>query len=252
VLFELGLGERVVGVTSFCKYPPEAERIREVGGYLDPNYEAITALRPDVVVLRKEFGEAEKRLEGAGIRTIVVDHKDIEGIVESFGIIGRECGAVARAGEIAADLRARMELIRGRTEGGATPKVMVCVEREMGSGTISGVIAAGRDGFYDELIRIAGGVCAFRDTGIAFPSVSTEGILNADPDVIIEFVPDLEERNLDEETVRKDWQALEGVSAVRAGRVHVLTEDFMVIPGPRFVRIIEELAGIIHPEMEWE
>ena len=251
VLFELGLGERVVGVTSFCKYPAEAEGIRKVGGYLDPNYEAIAVLRPDVVVLREEFEQAKNRLEGLGIRTVTVDHNGIEGIVESFGIIGRQCGAAARAREIAADLKARMEHIRRKTEGQPRPTVMICVERQMGSGSITGVCAAGSDGFYDELIRIAGGVCAFEETGIAFPSVSTEGILNADPDVIIDVIPDLEERNLDEGTVRKDWLGLSGVSAVRNGRVHVLTEDFMVIPGQRFVLIIEKLARIIHPEMEW-
>ena len=72
-LFELGLGDRVVGVTSFCKYPEEALNLPKVGAYLDPNYEAIVALTPDLVILRKEFEEAKMQLEDLGIRSLTVD-----------------------------------------------------------------------------------------------------------------------------------------------------------------------------------
>ncbi len=249
-LFELGLGDRTVGVTTFCRYPPEAEKIDKVGGYLDPNYEAIVALKPDLVILRKEFEEAEEKLEGLGIRTLIVDHNNIDGIIESFIRIGRSCGAGTRAKQIVADLKTRMNSLREKTSGQLRPKVLICIEREMGTGSIRRVCAVGKDGFYNEMIRIAGGTCVFEETGIAFPKVSIEGILRADPDIIIDIAPNLAGLNLDEDTVLKDWQMISEVAAVKNNRLHVMTQDFMVIPGPRFIIIIEELAKIIHPELE--
>ena len=250
-LFELGLGERVVGVTSFCKYPEEALKLPKVGAYLDPNYEAIVALTPDLVILREEFEEAKMQLEDLGIRSLTVDHNSIEGILDSFTAIGKQCGAEPRAREVVEDIRDRMTKIKEAAGELPRLKVMVSVEREMDTGSIKGVYVAGRDGFYDEMIRTAGGVSAFEDTGIPFPNVSMESIMRADPDIIVDIVPNLEQRDLDEAAMKRDWQKLSEVAAVKNGRVYVLTQDFMVIPGPRFILVIEEFARTIHPEMEW-
>jgi len=250
-LFELGLGDRVVGVTSFCKYPEEALNLPKVGAYLDPNYEAIVALTPDLVILRKEFEEAKMQLEDLGIRSLTVDHNHIEGILDSFTAIGKQCGTEPRAREVVEDLRDRITRIQEATIGLPKPKVMVSVEREMGTGSIKGVYVAGRDGFYDKMIRTAGGVSVFEDTGIPFPNVSMESIMRADPEIIVDIVPDHEQRDLDEAAMKRDWRKLSEVAAVKNGRVYVLTQDFMVIPGPRFILVIEEFARIIHPEIEW-
>ena len=251
-LFELGLGDSVVGVTTFCTYPPEAQKIDEVGGYIDINYEAIVALRPDIVVLLKQQVDAATCLGLLGIRTIAVDHTSVEGILDSFITMGTVCGAGSRGEEIAADLNGRMRIIARKTRGLSRPKVIVCVERARGAGVVSAAFVVGRDGFYERLIRIAGGECAFAESKTGFPMVDAVDILMADPDIVIEMAPRLEGTGLDRRSIRKDWEWLPEVSAVKNNQVYVFSEDFMVIPGPRFILILEELARLIHPEVEWD
>ena len=109
------------------------------------------------------------------------------------------------------------------------------------------ITACGRGGFYDELIGLAGGVNAF-DRPIAFPATSPEGVLAANPDVIVDLWPDLKERGLDAESVRRLWSSLPGIKA----RISVVGEDYAVIPGPRVVLLLEDLARAIHPEAAHE
>ena len=129
---------------------------------------------------------------------------------------------------------------------------MVSLGRNMGSGRMEDVYIVGRDGFYDEMIRMAGGVNVFDGGSIKFPTVSAEGIMRLNPEVIIDMVPDLADAGLSEEQVAMEWQSLAGVDAVKNGRVHVLAQDYVVIPGPRFILILEAMAHAIHPELAWE
>ena len=91
-LYALGLGDRVVGVTQFCQYPPDVKDKARVGNLLDPNFEAILALKPDLVIAIEEQSPAVEKLSRLKVETLVVNHKTIEGIVESFRDIGRVCG----------------------------------------------------------------------------------------------------------------------------------------------------------------
>src|SRR3954470_481013 len=88
VLFELGLGDRVVGVTRYCVFPPEARAKPQIGGYYDPNYEAISAARPDLAVVLPEHAEIRKELEHLGLKVLTVDHTSVQGILASIQLIG--------------------------------------------------------------------------------------------------------------------------------------------------------------------
>ncbi len=246
ILFALGLGDRVVGVTRYCDYPPEALSTEKVGGYYDPNYEAMVSLRPDLVILLPEHAEPREQLARLGLRTLVVDHTSIPGILASITTIGETGGAELRAAEIVGDIEARMERVRRNVEALPPSPVLICVGRTMGTGSLDEVYVAGNDGFYSEMLAAAGGVNAYvGDTG--FPIVSTEGILRMNPEVIIDMVPDLEAEGWSKEAIRKEWDTVSGVGAVKNGRVHVFADDFVVIPGPRFVEIVEKMARVIHP-----
>ena len=127
------------------------------------------------------------------------------------------------------------------------PRVLVCVGRNMGSATIDEVYVAGRGGFYDEMITLAGGTNAYQDN-LAFPLITGEGLLRLEPEIIIDMVADLPEKGLSEAAVLKQWDSLADLQAVRDKRVFLFTEDFVVIPGPRFIQILEKMAAVIHPE----
>ena len=104
-LFALGLGDRVVGVSDYCKYPPEVNRLPRLGGLYNPNIERIVELRPDLAVLLREHHELAEKLARAGIGTLTVDHASVAGILDSFEKIAGRCG-VPEAGK---ELRARSE-----------------------------------------------------------------------------------------------------------------------------------------------
>lgn len=250
VLFALGLGDRVVGVSRYCSYPPEARTKAQVGGYLDPNYEAILALRPDLVVLRCENEQFVKSFRELGLQLLLVDHDSVEGVLDSMTAIGRRCGAEAEAKKMVADIQAQIHRITERTAGLDRPRVLVVAERTLGTGKIQNVYVTGASGFMNRMILLAGGKNACSDTTAGFPVVSGEGILRMNPQVII----DLDVCNkskaggLTPEEILRDWQQLPDVDAVRKGRVHLVNDDFAFIPGPRFILLVEKFARLIHPE----
>jgi len=250
ILFMLGLGDKVVGVTRYCTYPSEARSKPKVGGYYDPNYEAVRALTPDLVIMLPEHEEPRQNLGRLGLNTLVVDHRNIAGILDSITVIGQVCGKEQGAEEAVRDLRARMEHIQKITSGLPRKRVLVCIGRDMGSEKIGDIYITGRNGFYNSLILLAGGLNAY-DGNAAYPIVSKEGIICINPEVIIDMVPDLEGRDRDMRAVLNEWKSMTAVDAVRNNHVYVFGQDYTVIPGPRFIRVLEEMARVIHPEADW-
>lgn len=247
-LYALGLGDRVAGVSRFCKYPPEATEKPKVGGFLDVNYEALASLKPDLAILLPEHEEVKKHLESLGIPTLTVHNRVVREILDTVTTIGKTCGTEARADSLVRDMESRLEAVRKHTEGRPKPRVLLVVERKVGGGTPGAVYAAGTDTFYDELIELAGGVNAYRGPAIAYPEVALEGILRLDPEIVVDIIPTLAEQGISPEAARADWNGVPSLRAVKSGRVHVMGDSYAVIPGPRFIRMLEELAGIIHPE----
>ena len=247
ILFALGLGDNVVGVTRYCKYPPEACGKMQVGGYLDPNYEELLRLRPDLVVMLTVHTAAVERLRQLGINTLMVDHAAIPGIVGSIMTIGNACGAARRAEAMVLEINARIDRLRNMTNGRGRPRVLVSVDRN--TDAFSSVYIAGKKTCYDEMISIAGGVNAYTSATAAYPAVATEGICRMDPQVIIDLVPDLEKRGKKREKILAQWNSMAGVEAIKKGRVYLFEQDYTVIPGPRFIALLEDMARAIHPEL---
>jgi iron complex transport system substrate-binding protein len=249
-LFELGLMDRVAGVTRYCDYPPEALAKTKIGGYYDPNYEAIVALKPDLIIMLTEHEDPKQHLAKLGFDILAVDHRDIQGILRSIETIGTACGVEPKAESIVKDIRERMEYVRRKTAKLRSPRVMVSIGRNMGSGTLEDVYISGKDGFYDEMIRLAGGVNAYEGS-VAFPAISNEGIIRMNPEVIIDMVPDLEEQGWDVNRIYKEWNEAYPVDAVRNDRVYVFSEDYVVVPGPRFILLLEKMGRVMYPEVNW-
>lgn len=246
ILFAIGAGDRVVGVSRYCRYPAEARSRRAVGGYLDPNYEAIAMLEPDLVVLLPENDAVREYLDELGIGHVTVDNKRIEDILDAVEILGLRCGAAERALTLASNLAARVDSVSRRAAGLDRPRVLVSVEREVGAGVVREIYAAGRGGIYDQLVEIAGGVNAYERERPAFPIIAAEGILELDPDVVVDMVPDTDGTGVDAAAAAADWNGLPGFGEGR--RVYVVSDDYAFVPGPRFVRFLEDLLLMIHPE----
>lgn len=250
-LFALGVGERVVGVTRYCDFPAEAAGRTIIGGYLDLNFEAVVGLEPDLVIGIRDSADAIERLTRLGLATLEVDQHNVAGILHSIATIGEVCAVGDRAVVLADEVQGRIDEVRRRTAGGQRPRALVVVDRAAGTGTITAVWAAGPSSFYDELLELAGGDNAIEIDFVVYPEVSAEGLLTIDPDVILEVTAELDNRGLDRQTLRVDWDNLSTLRAVRSGRVYILDQEYMVIPGPRVARIVEQFARALHPDVDW-
>lgn len=250
VLFALGVGESVVGVTRYCRYPPEARDRVILGGYLDPDFERLVALDPDLVVLARYRGHEglHHRLSALGFRTLVVPNETIEDILTSIRSIGEHTGRSARAAEILADMSRRLERLRKRIGERPRPRVLVCIDRQVGTGTLREIHAAGSATFYDEILRASGGRNVCERSGIRYPRLSPENLLDLDPEVILDLVPRDRHNGLSESRLLSDWDALGDLAAVESGRVYLIEEDHAFIPGPRIVLFLETVASLLHPE----
>ena len=242
-LFTLGLGDRVVGVSRFCKYPPEAAEIAKIGGVLDPNIEAIVALKPDLAIMLHGNKAICPALERLGIKTLMVNHKTISGILESIPAIGQACGRESAAKHMADDLRDRIERVRQKAGKHGRPGVLVSVIRNVGTGRLEDVYVAGQDKYFDEMIATSGGRNVFGDQPVRYPVVSNESIIEANPEIIIEILPNL--GSLDKKTAIDDWRQLSNVDAVAAGNIFCLDADYASVPGPRFILLLEKMAELI-------
>lgn len=240
VLFEAGAGSRVVGVTSYCLFPREVLALPKVGGYLTPSYEAVVALQPDLVVTLAEHADVEPKIRALGISILRLDHRSLDGIVRSIEQVGERCGTASRAKQAADALRQTLAGAKGFAAG-ARPRVLICFGR---AEDFRRLTAAAPGTIHDDLITHAGGVNVLASPGIAYPTLSAEGVMRLDPDVIIEF----SSSGPDAAALRRQWNRLDSVRAVRNGRVYVFTGEFLSVPGPRFARLTETIARSIRGE----
>jgi iron complex transport system substrate-binding protein len=247
-LYALGLGDRVVGVTRDCHFPPEVEDKVRVGGYFDPNFEAIVTLRPDLVVLLEEQSQSLPGLAKLKLETLTVCHKTVEGIIESFRTIGRVCGKGPEGRRMERDFRDQADRIRARTRGLPRPRVLFVLDRTHGCGHLADLYVAADDDYLDTIIEWAGGQNAYRQRGVRYPVVSTEGILRLNPEVIVDLTPRETVRQFGRQAILDDWKELATVDAVKNNRVFVFDQDYAYVPGPRFLKLVEDLARAIHPE----
>ena len=251
-LFALGLGERVVGVTRYCAHPPEVLELPKIGGHLDPNFEAIVLLEPDLVVVIPSSHEHRLRMESLGIRVLEVDQHDVEAVLESVSVVADACGVSERGAALRKELDRRLAQIKAAVAGAPRPRAVVVVGHQVGGGVVRSVWAAGRDTFYDGVVQIAGGVNAIEDGLARYPELSREGLASLDADVVLDVIAGLEARNLDPDELRAGWMQLTELRAVREQRVSVLAGDQMVVPGPRLPEMVEAVARALHPDLEWE
>ncbi len=246
-LFAVGAGDRVAGVTRFCNWPTEAAARPNIGGFLDPNYEAIVALRPDLVVMTPYNRALLAEMERLGLRCTVVDQTLLEDILNSVETLGRLSGNGDKARTLRASMQQRIEAVRARAAALPHPRVLLSSGRDLRAKKLDEVYIVGRKTFLGDILHLAGGENAFPESAVDYPALSGEAILRLNPDVIVEFTNGLGELGLTREDAIAPWRALPGLAAAEQGRIAILDGAQLTIPGPRVVDTLEALAKAIHP-----
>jgi len=239
ILFAVGAGDRVVGVTQYCDFPPAAQAKPKVGGYVNPSVESVLALKPDLVFVSPGPGNRDSALamERAGLRLEIVPSETLEESLAAIEGVARAVGVEATGRDLAASVRARLHAVTKRVLGTRRVRTLFCIQTDP-------IIAAGRDTLPSQLLEIAGGsnvVVALR-----YPRLDVEAVAAAEPELILQARMDLASGAAhDEDAFWKRWTA---IPAVARGRVVVLRDDLALRPGPRVADAAEGLAAILHGE----
>lgn len=245
IVYALGELDRIVGVTIYSDFPPEAGKLPKVGGWVNPNFEAIVALRPDAVLLMKDqdamFGE---KLRSLGLKTIIVSGNDsVEDIIDSVNFIGGLLGKNEKAKEVTGHIEDSLTAVRKKTENLPRKKVLFVVGRN--PGTLEDIYVIGQNNYINELIEIAGGENVVKNERFSI-KLTREAILTLDPDVIVEVNHEQPDR---EEEILRVWKGLGESRAVRNGRVYILPTTVLLHPSQTIAEGAGVLAGVLHPEI---
>jgi iron complex transport system substrate-binding protein len=237
-MFAIGAGDLLVGRSRYCDYPAEALALPQVGGYVDPNLEAILALRPDLVVgARGPSGpQLAKKLAAQGAATYFPETESFAQIDEVILALGARTGREEGARRTLDAMHAREEEIARAVAGKPRPRVLLVFGLEP-------IVVAGPKSFPDEMITRAGGVNVVTE-GSTYPMLGIERILALDPDVILNATM-AEARGT--ERIHKTAPGWREVRAVKEGHVVPMADESVLRPGPRVAEGLAVIARALHP-----
>lgn len=239
ILFALGLGDKVVGVTTYCDYPEEAKAKPKIGGFATVNLELVVAAAPDLILASNVHAKkVVPELEAKGLTVVVMDPNEMEEVLANITQMGRLTGRDKEAEALVGQMGARIKEIEAKLATAKTsPRVFWEVSREL--------ITAGPSSFIGDLIARAGGANIAKDTATKWPRLSQEVVIASDPEVII--LDDHAAGVTPQEVAgRPGWQVM---TAVKKGRVVPIQSDLVARAGPRIVEGFEMVARAIHPEV---
>jgi iron complex transport system substrate-binding protein len=244
MLFALGAGDDVVGVGSFDKFPPEVASRPRVGALVDPDFERVLSLKPDLVVVYGTQSEFINRLTRAGVAMFRYEHAGLSDITTTIRALGRRIGRVPQAALVIDRIVREIDEVSAAVAGRPRPATAVLFDRE--AGTLRTMFASGGIGFMHDMLEIAGGRNVFADVKRQSLQVSAEMLLSRAPEVIVEvqtyagWTPEIATRE------RSVWRGLPALPAVRSDRIHILIDDRLTVPGPRVGEGIAVLARALH------
>ena len=244
-LFALNAGDRVVGVSTYCRYPPAVLSLPKVGSYVKPDPEKIALLRPDLVVIPDTAAGIADRLSALHIRYVRIKVGSLAEIYSMIRDIGVAVSVPGAAESLNHRIRSRLEAIRATNADRPKPTVLIVVGRT--PGLLTNLIVAGPSSYLSELLQIAGGANVLAGEAMEYPHISLETVVRLNPDVILDMslMGESTEPRIHEERLRQAWLSRRELSAVKNSMVFGLVSETLVTPGPRVADAIEEIRGRI-------
>lgn len=237
ILFAVGAGPDVVGVSQYCNYPPPARSLPRIGSYLAPNLETIVALRPTLIVgpLTAANERTVASLRAMGYTVLLADDDSVRGIEDSIGKIGARTGHPAQARAVLTKIHAQFALVRRRLAGLPPVRVLMVVGHNP-------LIAVGDGGYLDDLLRAADDDNVAAKMGTEWPRISLEYVIAAAPQVILDGAMGTEAR-----ASQSFWGRFATLPAVRDHRVIRYPLSPILHPGPRIGKSLDIIAALTHP-----
>lgn len=238
MLFALGFGNHVVGVTTYCDYPAEARRLPKIGGFTNPSLEAIVAKRPDLVIGVNDSSHPVKarELERLGINVTLVSVTSLSDILNSIKLVARLLGSPEAGQRLVDKITRQFDEVKKRVAPAPRRSILLAVG-------LRPLVAVGGKNYIDELITLAGGENIARNAAQPWLNLPDEYVVAKAPQVIIEA-----SMGSERERSAKHWADLKSIPAVKERRIYSYPSDKILRPGPRVGDGLEEIARLVHPE----
>lgn len=244
IVFSLGLGDRVVGVSSNCDWPAEAKAKPKMGTFWQPNAEAIIAARPDLVICetfaqQKETAETLKR---AGLNVLSLRVESVDELYSAIDQIGTATDCNEATEQLVASIKEKLGQLESMLSSAEKVKVLWAIQAEP-------VRIAGVNTFVNEIIELAGGQNAIAPTVDQYPSIGTEVIIGCGAEVIIQSAMGTEAIAGQQKSAEQLWGRFNNLPAVKNQKIYVIDSDTVLRLGPRLPEGVKSIAGLLHPEL---
>ena len=243
ILFAVGAGKKIVGVSSFSNYPPQAQKIVKVGSYIHLNLEKIIFLQPDLAIgmWGNNRKDQIKRLKNAGIKVYMAkEPNSIRDILEVILKVSSVVGSYERGRVLVHTLKKQIYERSKRLKGLKLVKVFFQINNKP-------IITVNRYTFQNDLIRLARGINIAEDQFIRYPKMSIEQVIAKKPEVIL--ISCMERGGMFEKA-KQQWLRWNCIPAVKEGRIYLVNSDLVDRPGPRIAQGLKLLIKLIHPEVK--
>ena len=247
ILFALGVGNKVVGVTDFCSYPKEACILPSIGGPLNPSTETWISLKPDLIIIQEDSEIIQKNANIFKIPSLTVSVSNLKDILISIQAIADSLEVSKIGRQLTDKIKIKINDYRIQLKQLKPRQVLMLLSDT--NDPSRDLYAVGRETFLNELLTIAGGENVLPHTMAKYPKISKEFIIAKSPEIIIEIGP---KSNLSNEGIlvrKKAWGKYPTLRAVKKDRLYFIGADYILIPGPRLVNILDDLTRNIHPEL---
>ncbi len=241
IVFDLGDSDKIVGVSSYTQYPKEIAKKTKVGTFYTLNYEIIMALKPDAIFTYNEDLKTEEILKNQKIKIFKFKHKTIKDILETIKKIGDILNKKTRAEKLVYSIKKELEKIKKSVIKRKNVLVIISRDRDF----FKNIYILGNGDFLSELLHDAGGDNVYRGN-LLYPKVSEEFFLKKNPDLIIELIPDLKQRGFTKKDILKEWKRFLRGKFLK--KVRIISEPYMVIPGPRIPLIAKKFLYLLNKE----
>ena len=247
ILFAIGAGDRVVGVTDFCVFPEKAKSLPKVGGLLNPSYETLITLKPDLIIHQPNKHKIKNFVEKLGIRHLPISMLSLAEIFSAIKKIGVATHREPGADRLIQSMRDKINFHRKRLENVSQKSVLLILG--ISNDSMRELYGVGPKTYLGEMLAMAGGKNILAGTQAQYPKVSKEFIIDKSPEIIIEAGPkDILSREASRKR-RQGWQKFSTIRAVKNNNIHFIGSGYILIPGPRLVNIIDDFVNAIHPEI---
>jgi len=243
IIFDMGLGSKVIATSSFTKYPAEVVSLPKLGGLLDPNIELLLSLRPSLVILLPSQQALVPIIKRARIPSVIIEEGSITKIIEAYGIIGQFCALEEQAKSSSQLLSERINNVIDKFFLKRRLDVFVLVGNLITKGDFTPLYISGRDGIYASLLDALGAINPITSYTSSFGSLSSETLYKIKPDAIIQIASP----GTDIQDQKQKWHFGLKPFFRSSGEIPILiiADDFASIPGPRIVQLLEVVGSFL-------